>query len=65
MSATERPWDEDLVETLGLIRDKAENYLASAKMPLPPHIHVEGLKGGMEEIFQMAQAALAKTEVGG
>ena len=48
----------ELEEVLGLIRDKSENYIVAGEMKLPPHIHVEGLRGGMEEILRMATSAL-------
>jgi len=41
---------DELKEELGLLRDKTENLLAAGLLCLPPHIHVEGLTGGMKDI---------------
>jgi len=42
----------DKNEEIGLLVDKAENLLTALQMPLPPHIHLEGLKCGLEEMLQ-------------
>lgn len=41
-------------ELLDAIAEKADNLLYAATLPVSPRIHVEGLKGGMEEIKNMA-----------
>ena len=53
---------EELVEVLGLIAEKADNYLHGALLPLPAKIHAEGLVGGMEEIKKMANDAINALE---
>jgi len=42
-------------EILFAIAEKADNLLHAAMLPVPSNIHVEGLKGGMEEIKKMAE----------
>jgi len=44
-------------ELLASIHDKAANYLAMQKLPLPSYIHAEGLFGGMEEIWKLTRDA--------
>ena len=44
--------DAKLKEELGLLLDKAENHIAAAGLPMPPFMHIEGLKGGMEQIAE-------------
>jgi hypothetical protein len=44
-------------ELLALIHDKAANYLAMQKLPLPADTHAEGLFGGMETIWMMTRDA--------
>lgn len=44
-------------DLLAAIHDKAANYLAAMKLPLLAETHVEGLFNGMEEIWNMTQAA--------
>ncbi len=37
---------------LHLLAEKADNALHTARLPLPPEIHVEGLKGALVELEQ-------------
>lgn len=46
---------DQLVEGMGLIRDKADNYLAAATLKFGVEIHIEGLLHGMKEIGELAQ----------
>ncbi|MCR4310493.1 MAG: hypothetical protein NUW14_10840 [Deltaproteobacteria bacterium] len=46
---------DQLVEAMGLIRDKADNYLAAASLRVSADIHIEGLLHGLKEIGEMAQ----------
>lgn len=45
---------EQLIEAMGLIRDKADNYLAAATLKFGTEIHTEGLLHGLKEIGDMA-----------
>lgn len=42
--------DENKLEELGLLIDKADNYLALQKAPLPAPIQIDSLKTGLKEI---------------
>lgn len=42
--------NEDTLERLGQLIDKADNYLAAASLRLPSQMHVEGLTTGLREI---------------
>jgi len=44
-------------ELLAEVHEKAMNVLYSAKMSLPDSIHVVGLRGAIEEIYEMTKAA--------
>lgn len=41
---------EDDLDTLGRLVDKLENALASLEMPLPPALHIEGMKGIVTDV---------------
>jgi hypothetical protein len=41
---------QDLRERVGLLRDKADNFCHATMLPLPAHIHVQALSGGMADI---------------
>lgn len=41
---------EDILERLGRLIDKTNNFLASTNLPLPPALHVKGLTGGLKDI---------------
>lgn len=41
---------DDSLETVGQLVDKCENYMSATELPLPPHIHVQGLSAGMKEL---------------
>lgn len=40
----------DFQEEIGLLRDKSDNLLVAATLPVSADIHVEGLTGGLREI---------------
>ena len=43
--------NQELLDRLGSLADKADNFTFSVKLPgLPDSLHVEALAGGMEEI---------------
>ena len=42
--------NEETLERIGMLVDKAENYLAMQKMNLPPMLAIDGLKQGVTEI---------------
>lgn len=46
------------LETLGLLVDKLDNGVAATALPLPPHIHVTGMKGIMAEARDELRAFL-------
>ena len=46
---------DHLIEGMGLIRDKADNYLAAATLKVSADIHIEGLLHGFKEIGELAQ----------
>jgi hypothetical protein len=46
---------DQLIEAMGLIRDKADNYLAAATLKVSSDIHIEGLLHGLKEIGEMSQ----------
>lgn len=48
--------NEDQLDRLGRLIDKAENYLAASTLKVSAAIHVEGLKSGLEEIRDEARA---------
>lgn len=48
----------DDLETLGLLVDKLDNGVAATVLPLPPHIHVTGMKGIMEDARDELRAFL-------
>lgn len=42
---------EEVLETVGRLADKANNFFHATQLPgLPPEIHIEGLAGGMKDI---------------
>lgn len=45
----------DVIVQVGLLIDKCDNYLAATVLKVRPEIHVEGLKGGIEEVRAMLQ----------
>jgi hypothetical protein len=47
-----------LVEALLLLRDKAENGLSAAKLPVSADVHVAGLTGILVEVVREAEAAV-------
>lgn len=51
---------EDDFETLGLIVDKLENGIAATVLPLPPQIHITGMKGIMEDARDELRAFLVE-----
>ena len=42
--------DKDKLEELGLLIDKADNYLALQGAPLPTEIQIDSLKTGLKEV---------------
>ena len=52
--------DPKLKEELGKLLDKAENFLAAAKLPMPPSVHVVGLTGGIEQIAAKLRELIAE-----
>jgi hypothetical protein len=40
------------INDLGQLIDKCNNLLAATKLPVSASIHIEGLKGGIEEIAE-------------
>lgn len=40
----------EMRERIGLLADKADNYLSAASLPVSPALHVEGLTAGMREL---------------
>ena len=40
----------DVMERLGQLADKADNFCHAAQIPLSPRIHITALRGGMEDI---------------
>lgn len=50
--------DDDL-EELGLLADKLDNGVAATALPIEPRLHVEGMKGIMEEVRDGLKAFLA------
>lgn len=49
---------DDHKHKAGMMRDKVDNLIAAASLPLPPAIHLEGLVGGLREISkELAQIA--------
>jgi hypothetical protein len=38
------------LEVIGEMVDKASNLAAASKMKVSPHIHIEGMRGGLEDI---------------
>jgi hypothetical protein len=48
----------DELETLGLLVDKLDNGVAATVLPLPPNIHVTGMKGIMTEARDELRAFL-------
>jgi hypothetical protein len=47
---------EEHLDRIGAIADTCENLLAAAGLPLPAHIHMQGIKGGLEKIRDEANA---------
>lgn len=41
---------EEQLEQIGLLADKADNLLGAVKLPLPPHVHIQGMTGGLKDI---------------
>jgi len=44
-------------EMLAEIHEKCLNLLSAASLPLPDRLHVDGMKGGIEEIMDMTEQA--------
>jgi hypothetical protein len=51
---------DELIESIGVFRDTLENMLQSTQMPLPMHIHFEGLTGSISTMKDEMDAAIAK-----
>ena len=47
---SEPQMDPETLERIGLLRDRAENGIAAAMLPLRPEIHAEGLLGILRKI---------------
>ena len=43
-------------EKLGGIVEKADNLLGATNLPLPPQVHINGLKSGLGEVRKIAHA---------
>lgn len=52
--------NERLREALGCARDSIENLEAAMRLPLPPEIHLEGLRGSLAQIRAEIVRALEK-----
>jgi len=42
--------DDDDFETLGRMVDRLDNAVAATQLPLPPDIHIAGMKGIIESV---------------
>lgn len=51
--------ESERLRALEEVRDKAENALAAASLPVPPATHVEGLTGMMRDVLDIARRALS------
>ena len=51
---------EDDFETLGLMVDRLDNGVAASVLPIPPSLHVEGMKGIMEDVRDELRAFLVQ-----
>lgn len=40
----------DVMDRIGELADKADNFYHGAQLPLPPQIHIMGLTAGMESL---------------
>lgn len=46
---------DNVSDHVGRLADKADNLLAASTLPVSPAIHIQGLKGGLQEIRDEAQ----------
>jgi hypothetical protein len=41
---------EEQLEEIGQLSDTADNLLGASELPLPPQMHIEGMRGGLTDI---------------
>lgn len=41
---------QEAIEHIAKLADKADNLLAATKLPVPDSLHIEGLKGGLQQM---------------
>jgi len=44
------------VDRIGELADTCDNLLAALSLPVSPHIHIAGCRGGLEDIKERATA---------
>jgi hypothetical protein len=49
-------------EEVGLLADKADNFVAAAQLQMPAHIHAEALAGGMKDISERLHKLLEEMD---
>ena len=42
--------NEEQLDKIGRLVDRCENYIAGTVLPLPPQMHVDGMKSGFESM---------------
>lgn len=45
-----KPLDSDTLERIGQLSDMADNLVHASTLPLPPAMHVDQLRKGLEQI---------------
>lgn len=53
---------EEIIEKIGLLKDKVENLCFSIKMQLPANIHVEGMRGELPDMLEQLEHILGLFE---
>lgn len=50
---------DDQLDALGRLVDSLDNGIAATNLPLPPNLHIDGMKGIMEDVRDKLRSFLA------